>query len=477
LSDVRRGALTIALLAILVATAHAAAPSNDDRADATAIEPPASVRGSTTQATLEDGEAASGCSDSRGSVWYEIRPGPARRLALRLNAGGDLDAVMDVYSRRRSQLTPVRCDSTDDDGEAAIAFQAAAGTSYFVRVAKRTGSVDGAFSLDLFAPQPAARPPGRRLPSKGVTRSLDRLGNTDDAWSRPMRAGRSYRVNLATEGRCMRLRIFGPRARSFEGGFKRQRFCGGYLLYTPGPGEGGRQSLLVEAEGRARGRQRYHLQVAPAGGDDSLPGRRLGRRARGSLNGSRADVVDLYRFDVLQRSNVTLRLRASGSDSFDLLLLRQSGRRLECGCGQSGDVAASRRLRPGRYYVAVRANGGSAGGYRLGRSVRTITSTGITIDGARRVRSTPGRAVSIRASVRPSSSGPFTILVERFDPLFGWQFAQRYRTRAVAGSAAVRFRPPAEGRYRAKAFFRGSRSAAESQSRYAGLLVAGPLRP
>lgn len=473
----RRGAVAVAVLAVLAATAQAAAPSNDDRSGAVAIEPPAGPRGSTAEATLEDGEAGSSCSDSRGSVWYEIRPGPARRLALRLNAGGDLDAVMDVYSRRRSQLTPVRCDSTDDDGEAAIAFQAEAGAGYFVRVAKRTGSVDGSFRLDLFAPQPPARPPGRRLPPGGVTRSLDRLGNTDDAWSRRLRPGRSYRVNLATGGRCMRLRVFGPGARSFDGGSRTQRSCGGYLLYTPGPGEGGLHKLLVEADRRARGRQRYHLQVAPAGRDDSLPGRVLGRRARGSLNGARADVVDLYRFDVLRRSDVRLRLRASGGD-FDLVLLRQSGRRLECACGGSGNETASRRLRPGRYYAAIRASGGSAGGYRLGRSVRTITSTGIAIDGTRRARSSaPGRAVSIRARVRPSASGRVAIFVERFDPLFGWQFARRYRTRVAGGTAAVRFRPRAEGRYRARAFFRGSGSAAASRSGYARLLVAGPLRP
>jgi len=472
----RRGFLTVVVLAVVAATAQAAAPSNDDRSGAIAIEPPASVRGTTAEATVEEGEAGSSCADSRGSVWYEIRPGAARRLALRLNAAGDLDAVLDVYSRQRSQLTPVRCDSTDGDGEAAIAFQAQAGATYLVRVAKRTGSVDGSFRLDLFAPQPPAQPPGRRLPPRGITRSLDRLGNTDDAWSRRLRAGRSYRVNLATGGRCMRLRVFGPGARSFDGGFLRQASCGGYLLYTPGPGEGGLHKLLVEADTRARGRQRYHLEMAPAGRDDSIPGRVLGRRVRGSLNGSRADVVDLYRFDVLRRSNVSLRLRASGGD-FDLVLLRQSGRRLECACGASGNETASRRLRPGRYYAAVRAAGGSAGGYRLGRSVRTITSTGIAIDGTRRARSAPGRTVSIRARVRPSTTGRVTIFVERFDPLFGWQFARRYRTRAARGTAAVRFRPRAEGRYRARAFFRGSSSAAASRSGYARLLVAGPLRP
>ena len=197
---------------------------------------------------------------------------------------------------------------------------------------------------------------------------------------------------------------------------------------------------------------------------------------RGSLNGSRADVVDLFRFDVLRRSNVSLRLRARGAD-FDLLLLRQSGRRLECACGGGGNETASRRLRPGRYYAAVQASGGSAGRYRLGRSVRTITSTRVVIDGARGARSMPGRAVSIGAAVRPASTGPVTVLVERFDPLFGWQFARRYRTRAVAGSASVRFRPRAEGRYRARALFRGTRAAAASQSGYARLLVAGPLRP
>lgn len=233
----------------------------------------------------------------------------------------------------------------------------------------------------------------------------------------------------------------------------------------------------MQSNDRSRGPQRYHLDVAAAGLDDTLPGRRLGRRARGALRGGKIDVVDLYRFDIVRRSNVSLRLRTGSDNAFDLLLLRQSGRSLECACGERGSVRSDRRLRPGRYYAAVRADAASAGRYLLRRIVRTITATRITIDGARKAGSAPGRPVTIRASVRPRVGGPVTILVERFDPLFGFQFARRYRTRASGGTAAVSFRPPAIGRYRASAVFRGTRSAAPSESGFAGLLVAEPLRP
>ena len=71
-----------------------------------------------------------------------------------------------------------------------------------------------------------------------------------------------------------------------------------------------------------------------------------------------------------------------------------------------------------------------------------------------------------------------TIVVERYDPLFGYQFARRYRTVARNGLAVVRFRPRAVGRYRARAAFTGTGGAAPSESPgNAGLLVAEPLQP
>ncbi len=465
---------TLFVTLVLAAVALAAPPSNDDRADATVLTLPASVRGTTEEATLEESEPefASNCGAVRASVWYSVPAGAARRIAIRVAAAGDVDALIDVFRPVRSQLEPVTCETTDQAGDAALTFGAGEGQRYLIRVGRRPNSVDGEFRLDVFSPQPPARPPGRPLPPGGLSRSVDRLQNTDDAFATRMRSGRSYRINLApANGRCVGLRLFGPGTKSFSGRSLRSLRCGGYLLFTPGPGGGGRHSLLVESNDRSRGAQRYRLTVAPAGRDDTLPGRRLGPRARGFLRGRRADVVDLYRFDVLRRSDVRLRLRARGD--FEVVLLGQGGRRLD-----SSTSVASRRLRVGRYFAAVRARGAAAGAYRLKKVVRTITSTRATVNGGRSAQVRPGSTVSVGALVSPGQSGPVQIDVERLDPLSGWQFVRRYNTRAAGGRAGVPFRPSAEGRYRVSAVFRGTRSAAPSTSRrFARLLVAEPLRP
>jgi len=466
------GTLLVAL--VLAPVALAAPPTNDDRADATALILPAGVRGTTEEATLEESENefATNCGAVRGSVWYSVAAGAARRVAIRVAAAGDLDAVVDVFRPVRSQLEAVTCETTDRSGDAALTFGANEGQRYLIRVARRSNSVDGPFRLDVFSPRPPARPPGNRLPARGVSRAVDRLENTDDAFAVRMRAGRSYRINLApANGRCVGLRLFGPGTKTFSNRALRTLRCGGYLLFTPGPGGGGRHSLLVESNDRSRGAQRYRLTVAPAGRDDTLPGRRLGSRAAGRLSGRHADVVDLYRFDVLRRSDVRLRLRARAN--LEVILLGQGGRQLA-----SGGSVASRRLRAGRYFVAVRASGGAAGGYRLKKVVRTITSTRATVNGARRARVLPGSTVTVGALVSPGQSGPVSIDVERLDPLFGWQCGRRFNARAAGGRAGVAFRPSAEGRYRASAVFRGTPVAAPSSSRrFARLVVAEPLRP
>jgi len=464
---------------LFAAVAIAAPPSNDDRANATELNLPASVRGSTVDATVEESEPSSACASSRGSVWYAVPAGAERRIAVRLAAQGDLDAVVEVFSRERSQLQSAGCEQTDREGQAAFTFRAQADVRYLIRVATRFGSDAGAFQLDVFTPQPSARPPGRPLPRGGVNPSVDRLENTDDAFRVNLRAGVSYRVNLAPrEGRCIGLTLFGPGTTSFTDRFLRQARCGGYFLYTPGADDGGRHTLLVESRDNRPGPQRYHLEVAKAGPDDTLPGIRIGRRAGGSLRGGQIDAVDLYRFDVVSRSNVDLTLATGADNNFDLQLLRQNGRLLECGCGGSGGQSVQRPLRPGRYYVAVRTRPGNVGRYRLRRVVRTITSTRVRINGRRKAGSAPGRAVAVSARVRPNVSGPVTIVVERYDPLFGYQFARRYRTVARNGLAVVRFRPRAVGRYRARAAFTGTGGAAPSESPgNAGLLVAEPLQP
>jgi hypothetical protein len=78
-----------------------------------------------------------------------------------LSANGDLDAVIDVFERQRSQNSPVDCRRTDRDGNAALAFTPSAGTTYLLRVSELSDSVSGTFSMRVFAlPAPPTPPAG-----------------------------------------------------------------------------------------------------------------------------------------------------------------------------------------------------------------------------------------------------------------------------------------------------------------------------
>src|SRR5215831_2189074 len=176
----------LTLLAVPAAAAHAAAPANDDRADAASLDPlPAAVDGTTVGASTETGEPSSQCANGAlgPDVWYATTPSADGRIVVTLAAHGDLDVVVDVYRKVRSQLQSVACDASDDHGQAATNFFAGGGTAYVIRVAQRASSVAGAFSLHVSAPVVPAQPPGKPLALRGVTRTLDRAANPDDAWS------------------------------------------------------------------------------------------------------------------------------------------------------------------------------------------------------------------------------------------------------------------------------------------------------
>ena len=80
-------------------------------------------------------------------------------------------------------------------------------------------------------------------------------------------------------------------------------------------------------------------------------------------------------------------------------------------------------------------------------------------------------------TVSGADGGTLAITIERFDPLAGWQFLRRIFAGAALGHrSAARFTPPAVGRYRLSAEYRGSRGAAPSASGFDRILVAGPLR-
>ena len=465
------GALAFAL--VVPAASTAAPPPNDQRSAPQAVTLPSSVNGTTAESTVEPDEPF-GCAPLGGSVFYELRATRDDRVVVRLDAAGDLDATVDVVRRVRSQLEPVDCAVTDRRGEAGFRFQAVRGGIYLIRVGQRANSVAGRFRLDVFAPVPAPRPPGSPLAARGAGRTLDALQDTSDAWSLRMRAGVTYRLNLAA-GPCMSLTVYAPGTNDFESDRSADRAgCDGYLLFTPAAGEGGRYSLVVGAHPRRRGPQRYHLQAARAGADDTAPGLHLPnyRRLRGSLRGGAVDAVDLYRFSLARRSALELSLRNAGSGTMTLSLLDDRGRRLS-----GGSTEIARRMDPGRYFVAVRTRDQASGRYRLRRVSRTLTRTSITMNGERSARAAPGQAVRVGASVEPGASGPVTFAIERFDPLAGWQFHRQMRATAQGGRAEVAFLPPSVGRWRARASFQGTRVDAPSASGYAQVLVATPLEP
>ena len=115
----KRIAIVVVAAGLLApASAQAARPANDDRASAQGLGSlPATVRGTTVDATLEQPEPFSCLGETAGSVWYELPAGIQRDLVLELDAEGDLDAVVDVYRRERSQVTSVVCAQTNRRGQ------------------------------------------------------------------------------------------------------------------------------------------------------------------------------------------------------------------------------------------------------------------------------------------------------------------------------------------------------------------------
>ncbi|HVP01047.1 MAG TPA: hypothetical protein VMT10_00650 [Solirubrobacteraceae bacterium] len=462
-------AAALLMLLITAPVAQAAAPSNDDRAAARVLTLPASVDGTTQGATLEPTEPASQCSSgSKDSVWYLVKAPRDGRISVRLQASGDLDAVVDTYLRQRSQTTALECDETDTKGRSEVSFRVKAGESYLIRVAERANSASGTFRLDVFLPEPPPTFPGPPLPAKGVAAGVDVLQDRQDAYRVTLHTGVTYRINLALAGSgCASLELYGPGARSFDDPVADRLGCSGYGLFTPPSGEGGRYSLLVTAPHGVRGVQRYHLQVGRALGDDSAPGVFLRNfaTAHGKVDGRRLDVVDLYRFDVKRRSELSLRLAAG--DDLELTVRNDRGRIV----ASSSDGRVDRTLRPGRYFAAVLAFENQQEPYTLTRVSRAITRTRVGVPRS----SAPGATVPVSVQVAPAANGPVRVIAERFDPLFGWLYVRQWRVTASAGHASVAFTPPAVGRFRFQAAFLGTRGAAASASGFAAVQVAGPL--
>ena len=113
-------------------------PSNDDRADATAIPALPFTDGPLIlkNATREDGEPRSDCSFGGpiGTVWYTFTAAEDARL-IADTAGSDFVSVLAVWRDDGARLTEVTCAyGIRFGGEARVVFQAGAGETYLFQI-------------------------------------------------------------------------------------------------------------------------------------------------------------------------------------------------------------------------------------------------------------------------------------------------------------------------------------------------------
>jgi hypothetical protein len=456
-------------------------PANDALANAQPVQNlPATINGTTVGASTEPGERESAChSSTTNSVWYSLRVASAKRVAIDMAAAGALDATIDVYHAVRSQLISVGCEETESHGKASLSFEASKNGLYDIRVAALQNSQLAGFTLEVFTPTPAVRPPGPALAAAGVSGRVDRIQNINAAYSVAMHAGVSYLIDLAneTKGAWVSGALFAPGTSSFGGEEEESRsallriHCGGYRLFTPGSGRGGLYSFEITPQLSRSGTQRFHLQVAPAGPAETAPGLPLTNyaHAHGYLDGNSVHVLRLYRLEVTSHSNLTLKLTAPSSAEFNLQLRNQNGNVIECQCGSSGSQTLQHRLVPGTYYAVVSVRGRTSGNFTLERESRTITATTISFGVA---KATPGQGLGIDVKVSPAAAGPVVVEIERFDPVFGWQFYRQETAYVSEGAASIPFVPPAVGKWRAKATYEGSRVSSPSAVGFSYLLVS-----
>ena len=431
-------------------------PANDRSGGAQRIPgPPGTVRGTTLGATGDDNDPE-GCGLTGGTVWYRLRAPRDGRILLRLSADGNFDAALVVLERVRSHLDSIACGSTDRRGRVSGTFRSRRGSTYFVVVGHTRGDRPGTFRLEALASEAAeSLRAGKALPRGGARSSVNGLTDVNDVWRVSMQAGATYRIGFSSSpSTCARvtlrsLRRLGATLASLD--------CNGYTTFTPGPDGGGAYVLEVVA-GSANRTQPYRLLFAAAATDDLGVGLPLRNRANvaGGLDPARLDVRDLYHFDLSRRSEVTLTL--GGGSTFTLV--RDDG-------GRIGTFSHVRRqLEPGRYVVAVTTTvGAPASRYTLRLLVREITSTALRLSAT---TIEPGGAITLTPDVANATDGRVAVQIDRFDPFTGWHF---HRLVWTTVGRSLSWTPPAEGRWRLRASFKGTIEASPSRGGYVFLLV------
>lgn len=164
-------ATLVALMLAAAPAAFAAAPANDDLADATVVASlPHNDAQNTEEATSESGEP--GCAGVGHTVWYSFTP--SADIELEANTfGSDYDTTLSAYTAGALGLNQVACnDDSAGTLQSRIRFDALAGTTYHIRVGSYYDTPGGNLTFLLREAPPLGPPPELAI-------SIDPLGNVN----------------------------------------------------------------------------------------------------------------------------------------------------------------------------------------------------------------------------------------------------------------------------------------------------------
>ncbi|MGZ4335560.1 MAG: hypothetical protein ACXVRJ_14985 [Gaiellaceae bacterium] len=319
---VARGAALAAALAALLVTpaARAAAPPNDNRADAQAIDAfPASIHGTLVEATVERLDPqVSECGPIASTVWYRIDTAPDGTLSFALRGAGGVAPVIRIYARGGSALREVTCASADTGALATTSFDTTRGGNYFVLVGRKPASLDGDFDLQINLTLPPEPPANDKF---GAARRLTHLpasvtGTTVGARSEDSDpegcdlAGATvwYRLRPAHDGLVLLKLHANGKLDAVLGVLERarSRLGGGSCRQTDTHGNatlafrGARTTTYFVLVGQQQGSKSgtFTLKALAAAPPETLPGRALpSQTVRATLNGL-TNVNDVWHTDL-----------------------------------------------------------------------------------------------------------------------------------------------------------------------------------
>jgi hypothetical protein len=371
--------LTAVAALVLASPALAAAPPNDNRADAQLLPTfPSTAHGATAEATTERLDPqVSRCGRVDATVWYRIDAAPDGTISATVQAAGQLAPVVRIYRRLPSRIEEVACGTAKAGGRVVTSVAAVRGAGYLILVGRRSGTPDGEFDLraDLVLPpdndERGEAAPLRRLPATahGTT-----LGATSDGYRdcRMSGSGVWYRFKGPATGRVVVQLTTGERD-GVVAAFHRHRGdvdeigCAttdrrgnAVAGFTTKPGG---DYLILVGDKVGSGPGSFVLTIRPGEAPERLPGRALPRGGvRGSVHGL-TDVNDIW--SVRLHRGTTYRIAFSSTACAQASLRRAKTTLLRLNCrgyttftpGPDGG---------GRYAVEVTASpSAQRQGYRL----------------------------------------------------------------------------------------------------------------